>query len=77
MHHNALLNLYKKIYRMIGGFIAVIGLILLPFIRNFISGDVPKDINIYILFFVYIVNTSGSYFLFAYNFFCFFYVNNI
>lgn len=47
---------------MIGGFIAVIGLILLPFIRNFISGDVPKDINIYILFFVYIVNTSGSYF---------------
>ena len=63
----ALLNLYKKIYRMIGGFIAVIGLILLPFIRNFISGDVPKDINIYILFFVYIVNTSGSYFLFAYK----------
>ena len=63
----ALLNLYKKIYRMIGGFIAVIGLILLPFIRNFISGDVPKDINIYIIFFVYIVNTSGSYFLFAYK----------
>lgn len=62
----ALLNLYKKIYRGIGTLILVLGLCLMPFIRFFISGNVPTDINIYWLFGIYLINTAVSYFLFAY-----------
>lgn len=63
----ALLNLYRKIYRIIGVGIVIIGLIIVPFIRNLVSGEIPSDVNIYILFILYILNTSVSYFLFAYK----------
>ena len=39
----------------------------MPFIKSFISGSVPADINLYILYFLYLVNTTVSYFLFAYK----------
>lgn len=63
----ALLNFYKKIYRYIGLIILTIGIVLVPFLQNFISGDVPADINIYILYGIYLANTVLSYFLFAYK----------
>ena len=63
----ALLNLYKKIYKIIGCIIIVAGLAIMPFLRNFISGDVPVDVNIYILFVIYLFDTAGSYLLFAYK----------
>lgn len=62
----ALLNLYKKIYRIIGVVILVVGLLILPFLRNLIDGDVP-DVNIYILYGLYLANTVFSYLLFAYK----------
>lgn len=39
----------------------------MPFLHKFISGDVPDDINIYLLFIIYLINTAGSYLLFAYQ----------
>ena len=63
----ALLKVYKKFYRIIGVIISVVGLILLPVLRFLISGTYPKDINIYILYLIYLVNTALSYFLFAYK----------
>lgn len=63
----ALLKVYKKFYRIIGLIISVIGLILLPFLKFLISGTYPKDINIYVLYIIYLVNTVLSYFLFAYK----------
>ena len=63
----ALLNFYKKVYRYIGLIILIVGIIFTPFLHNFIRGDVPADINIYILYFIYLSNTAISYFLFAYK----------
>ena len=63
----ALLNIYRKIYYMIGCVVLIIGLVLVPFIDNLISGDIPHDINIYILYFIYLFNLVISYFLFAYK----------
>ena len=63
----ALLNLYKKIYRIIGLFILIVGLIIMPFLHNFIEGGVPNNINIYILYVLYLFNTVSTYFLFAYK----------
>lgn len=63
----ALLNLYKKVFRLIGLIILILGLSLMPFLKYFISGTIPKDINIYILYFIYLINTVLSYLLFAYK----------
>ena len=61
----ALLNLYKKYYRIIGLVISVLGLCLLPFIKVFIKGDIP--LNIYILYLINLSYTISSYWLFAYK----------
>ena len=63
----ALMNFFRKAYYIIGGIIAIIGLALCPFVPQFISGEIPDDINIYILYFVYLGDTAISYFLFAYK----------
>lgn len=64
---SALLNTYKNCYRIIGIIIVIIGLIILPFLKLFINGEIPPEVNIYVLFLIYLVNTSSSYFLFAYK----------
>ena len=43
----ALMNFYKKVYRVIGFIVLGVGLLLLPFLGNLINGDYPQDINIY------------------------------
>lgn len=63
----ALMNLYRKYYRIIGMVILAIGLLLMPFLRNLISGNVPDDINIYVLYLIHLFATVLSYWLFAYK----------
>ena len=63
----ALLNLYKKIYRVIGVVILLVGITLLPFLTNLISGSYPNEVNIYFLYIIYLLNTALTYFLFAYK----------
>ena len=63
----ALMKLYRTFYRIIGLFIAVMGLALTPFLRNLIKGDIPADMNLYILYFMNLGNTVLTYWLFAYK----------
>lgn len=63
----ALLNLYKQFYFIIGCFMLIIGLIMVPFLPHLINGSYPDDINLYILYLIYLANTVISYFLFAYK----------
>lgn len=63
----ALLNVYKKVYHVVGAVILVIGLAVTPFLKYLIKGDYPADINLYILYFIYLFNTVISYFLYAYK----------
>lgn len=62
-----LLNLYKKAYRIIGVTILLMGLCFLPFITNVIQGEIPDDVNIHVLYLIYLFNTVISYFLFSYR----------
>lgn len=64
---NSLLNLYRKVYRVIGMAITLLGLCLLPFLNNFINGAIPKDVNIYCVFLIQLSDTAISYFLFGYK----------
>lgn len=63
----ALMNFYKKIYRIIGTIVIAIGLVMLPFIKKLCNGSVPDDVNIYILYLMYLANSASSYFLYAYK----------
>jgi len=63
----AYLRFYRKVYRWVGVAIFAVGLCLLPFLRNLVHGDVPPDVDLHILYLIHLVNTSASYFLFAYR----------
>ena len=63
----ALLAFYRKIYRIVGCVILGVGLVISPFLRSLIKDEVPADINLYILYFLYLANTAVSYFVFAYK----------
>lgn len=63
----ALLNTYKKIYRIIGAVVLGIGCCILPFIELIIKGDVPSDISVRFLFVIYLLATFFSYEFGAYK----------
>ena len=63
----AIINYLKKVYFWIGIIILGAGLVITPFLSHLIKGEVPQDINIYVLFVIYLLNTSVSYLLFAYK----------
>lgn len=63
----AILAYLRKIYKLIGLITIALGAITAPFLRYVISGEIPTDVNIYVLYFVYIFNTSISYLLFAHK----------
>lgn len=62
----ALLNFYKKAYRIVGTVILAIGLLLIPYLPYLIKGECPDTINLSIVYIVFLINTVISYFLSAY-----------
>lgn len=62
-----LLNYYKILYRKIGIVMLAIGTLLVPFIPYLIKGDTPENINIYILYYIYLLNSVVSYFFAGYR----------
>lgn len=63
----ALYNYFKKVYRFIGIVIFVIGMILTPFLPFLINGNPPAGINLYVVYWIYLLNTSITYMLCAYK----------
>ena len=63
----ALLNAYRKIYKVVGTVILAVGLMIMPFVKFLVKGDCPPDVNIYILYAIFLANTVLSYFLYAYK----------
>ena len=63
----ALLKLYKKYYFFIGLIIACVGALLTSLIPKLISGDIPGQLNVYILYLLNLAATVMTYWLFAYK----------
>lgn len=63
----ALLNLYKRFYRVIGSVVLGLGLLLMPFLNRIINDEIPQEINLHLLYFIYLFNSVLSYWLFAYK----------
>lgn len=63
----ALMAFYRRVYHIIGLVILVVGFFLLPFLQKFVKDDITVDINIYVLYLLFLGNTVISYFAFAYK----------
>lgn len=63
----ALMRLYRLYYRIIGGVIALVGVILTPFIPCLIKSDLPTGLNVYILYLLNLAATVLSYWVGAYK----------
>lgn len=63
----ALLNFYRKIYCCIGMAVFILGIGLIPFLKYFVKGSVPNDLNLLVLYLIYLLNTCCSYWFFAYK----------
>ncbi len=63
----ALLNLYRKLYRIIGIVVLLLGLSVMPFLRLLVRETLPPELNLYLLYLIYLINAVLSYWLFAYK----------
>lgn len=58
---NSLMAFYKKAYRLIGFMVFSLGLILMCFLKYIIKDNQIID-NLYLIYFIFLVNTSYTYF---------------
>ena len=64
----AYLGTFRKIYRIIGCVILIIGIVFMPFFPYLIKGNIiPEDTNLSIWYIIFLLDTSVSYFLFGYK----------
>lgn len=63
----ALLNYYRDVYRKIAAVVFLIGILLVPLLPYLIKGDTPNNVNIYVLYGIYLSNTVLTYAVFAYR----------
>ena len=63
---NILMHTYKKCYFFIGIIIAVIGIVLMPFLPSIVNSTYDFG-NIYLLFFLYMLQTLSTYWVLAYK----------
>lgn len=57
----SLMRFYKKSYSFIGGVVAILGILLIPFLR-FLVKDYSLDVNMYIVYLLFLLETVVSYF---------------
>ena len=63
----ALLSYMRKLYYGIGIIVILLGIVIVPLLPYFINGSIPDGLNIYMLYFIYLINTGIGYFFFAYK----------
>ena len=63
----ALMAFYRKVYSITGTIVLGIGVLFIPFLKLLISGDVPSDVNLYLLYIIYLIETAMSYYVCAYK----------
>ena len=58
---------YKKCYLVIGTVITLLGVALMPFLKYLVNFDQPIPENLYLVFFLFVLQSSVSYFFVAYK----------
>lgn len=63
----SLMRLYAKAYRVIGWAIFLLGIALIPVLKYIVNLNVGVEINYYIIYIMFLLNTVISYWFFAYR----------
>lgn len=63
----SLMIFYKKCYRIVGGMILVLGSAIIPILPKVVNFDQDLPVNLYVIYFLYLLNTASSYLFFAYK----------
>ena len=64
---NRLLSLLRKVYKWMGLIMLGIGVVLIPVLRFLVKNDTGTDVNIYLLYGMYLFHTVMSYCMYAYR----------
>ncbi len=56
---SSLMTLYKKIYQIVGIFILIVGLLIMPFLTHFI--DNTNIANFYVIYILYLIDSAMTY----------------
>ncbi len=62
----AMLNFFRRIYRLIGLVILAMGICVMPFLPRLVGSECPPDANLYVMFGLYLSATVLDYVLFGY-----------
>lgn len=62
-----ILNYIRKLYRIIGLVMLGIGTALVPAVPFLTRGEAPADVNIYLLYYIYLINAVIGYFFAGYR----------
>lgn len=62
----AMLNFFRKVYRIIGLVILGMGICVMPFLPQLVGEGVPAGANLYVMFAIYLLATVMDYLLFGY-----------
>lgn len=63
----AVMAFYKKCYLIIGTVITCLGVALMPFLKYLVNLEQPIPENLYLVFFLFVLQSSVSYFFVAYK----------
>lgn len=63
---NKLLSLYAKFYHILGIGIGIVGCALVPFLSRIVNGEYPENVNILIVYLIYLAQSVLGYFVFPY-----------
>ena len=62
-----ILGYFRFLYKIIGFVMLTIGTLIVPFVPIFIKGNPPDELNIYVLYYIYLINVVISYFFAGYR----------
>ena len=54
------MSVYKRVYRVVGVAVFVLGCILMPFLSHLINGEVTIPENIYVIYFLFLLQSASS-----------------
>lgn len=63
----SLMGLYKRAYQIIGWVIFGVGTALTPFLKYIVNLDAGVEINYYVIYYMFLLNSVVSYWFFAYR----------
>lgn len=63
---SSLLSLYAYLYRILGLAVVVLGIILIPFLPWLTQGEYPEEINIVLVYLIYLLQSVATYWVHPY-----------